>query len=143
MFAGARLKLKKILMIPVDWVTSLFQQATAKGSRSTILRPLAWFIGICVTATMGAVEVRAPAWITVSFAIFGSLGMLLYLGTYLYCLFSKKEDLLRSETYSIQKLAIERGFVGDSTEGIFRVDPTKEDIVQYSDKDANAKGEMK
>jgi hypothetical protein len=129
-------------MIPPDWVNALLRQVTAEGSRSTILRPLAWFIGICVTATIGAVEVRSPDWTIVLFAIFAGVGMFLFLGTFVYCLLSKKEDLLRSEKYSIQKLAIERGFIGDSTTGIIEIEQT-EGIIPYSDTGTNAKEEMK
>jgi len=42
---------------------------------------------------------------------------LVFFGAYLYCLFADR-DALRSETYSIQKLAIEKGFIGDSIIGI-------------------------
>jgi hypothetical protein len=142
MFARLRLRVKRILMIPADWVNSFLQQATKTGSRSTVLRPLAWFIGICVTATIGAGEARASGWIIALFAIFAGLGMLLYLGAYVYCLLGNKEDLLRSEKYSIQKLAIEKGFFGDSTSGIFTIEPTT-GIVPYSQPTASAKEEMK
>ena len=45
----------------------------------------------------------------------------LFVGAYIYCLFHDREAL-RSETYSIQKLAIEKGFLGDSVTGMFEVD---------------------
>ena len=41
---------------------------------------------------------------------------------FFYCLLSGKTELveaLRTEHYSIQKLAIEKGFVGDSLTGVF------------------------
>ena len=49
-----------------------------------------------------------------------ALTMLLYMGAYIHCLHTDK-DALRSESYSIQKLAIQKGFVGDSTAGIFKL----------------------
>jgi hypothetical protein len=104
-------------------IRAFLDQATAQGSRSTILRPLGWLIAICASATLGAVEFKAPTWLTVLFGACAGLGVLLYLGAYIYCLATGKEDLLRSETYSIQKLAIEKGgFVGDSVAGVFPVD---------------------
>jgi hypothetical protein len=51
------------------------------------------------------------------FAIMTVVTFILFIGAYIYCLFNDREAL-RSETYSIQKLAIERGFVGDSATGI-------------------------
>lgn len=52
--------------------------------------------------------------------------MALYLGAYLYFMFTDK-DALRSETYSIQKLAIERGLRGDDLTGVITLD-TEQDV---------------
>lgn len=57
--------------------------------------------------------------------------MLLYLGAYIYCLATDK-DALRSETYTIQKMAIEKGFVGDSLIGVLTVSQDDENRVLYS-----------
>jgi hypothetical protein len=112
-------------MESIQLIKAFFEQATAQGSRSTILRPLGWLIAICAAATLTAVELKAPNWIIFLFGISSALGILLYLAAYIYCLAINKPDLLRSETYSIQKLAIEKGFVGDSLAGVFR--PQTED----------------
>jgi len=103
-------------------VQAFLDQATAQGSRSTILRPLGWLITICAAAVLGSVELKAPDWVVTLFSISAGLGIALYLTAFIYCLVTKKEDLLRSETYSIQKLAIEKGFVGDSLAGVFRAE---------------------
>lgn len=55
------------------------------------------------------------------------LGILLYMVSFIYCLFGGKEDLLRTERYSIQKLAIEKGFIGDSISGVIRLKGTDRD----------------
>ncbi len=107
-------------MPPVRLIQAFFDQATTQGSRSTVLRPLGWLIGICVGAVLGAVEFKASGWIVWLFAMFAGLGVVLYLGTFIFCLLTSREDLLRSETYSIQKLAIEKGFVGDNIAGVFQ-----------------------
>jgi len=73
---------------------------------------------ILVSATLGAFQFNTPSWLGLMFAVFACLTMLLYLVAYTYCLFTDK-DALRSETYSIQKLAIEKGFVGDDLTGVF------------------------
>ena len=49
-------------------------------------------------------------------AVLAAIAILFYLGAYVYFA-SRDPDALRSERYSIQKLAIERGFIGDSTAG--------------------------
>lgn len=62
---------------------------------------------------------KSELWLIVLFAVFDTLTVVLYLGTYAYCLI-KDKDALRSETYSIQRLALEKGVLGDSTSGILR-----------------------
>lgn len=52
---------------------------------------------------------------------------MLYLFAYTYCLF-KDRDALRTERYSIQKLAIEKGFVGDSLTGTLRHETPAETV---------------
>jgi hypothetical protein len=117
-------KIKGSLVAGFNLITSFLQQATAQGSRSTVLRPVGWMLSICIAATLGAVYVKASFWIVVLFAVFSSLAASLYVIAYVYCLFGKKEDLLRSETYSIQRLAIEKGFRGDSLTGIITEQPS-------------------
>jgi len=72
-----------------------------------------------VAAEIAAVKVMAPFWMDLIFAFFITLTGLLYLGTFVYCLLKGKDDLLRSESYSIQRLAIEKGMIGDSRVGLF------------------------
>jgi heme A synthase len=116
-------KLKKILMLTPKLIAAFLEQATAQGSKSTILRPLGWMLSICIAAILGAIYVKAESWIIDMFSIFCALTFLLFLVTYGYCLLTKRETLLRSETYAIQELAIQKGFVGDSLTGIFNLAP--------------------
>jgi hypothetical protein len=103
--------------VPIPIFNSLLQQAASSGSRSTVLRPLAWLLGLLIAGTVSGIEVKAPDWLLISLLIMTVSTVTLYLGSYIYCLFSDR-DALRSETYSIQKLAIQKGIVGDSTVGI-------------------------
>jgi hypothetical protein len=105
----------------LNLIRSFLQQASAEGSRSTVLKPIGWMISICIAATLSASYLKLEPWVGYMFAGFCGLTMLLYLVAYLYCLF-KDRDALRSETYTIQKMAIEKGFVGDSTKGTFLVE---------------------
>ena len=111
----------KDFMSPLQFITSLLQHATAEGSRSTVLRPLSWLAGICVVGLLGCLEFKAPDWITDMFAVMIALAFLLFIGAYIYCLMNDREAL-RSEKYSIQRLAIEKGLLGDSTSGMFRAE---------------------
>jgi len=62
---------------------------------------------------------KAETWVLVVLAVLAGLSVLLYMASYTYCLLTDKEAL-RTETYQIQRLAIEKGFVGDSLTGILR-----------------------
>lgn len=103
-------------------IRAFLEQATAKGTRATVLKPIGYMMGILVSATLASFYLEAPYWLGVMFAAFCGLAMLLYLSAYVYCLIHDR-DALRSETYSIQKLAIEKGFVGDDIVG--RLKPTE------------------
>ncbi len=109
--------------MPFHLFSGLLRQATAQGSRSTVLRPLQWFVGICIVGLLGCLKYGAPLGVLILFVVMVALIFLLFMGAYIYCLCTDK-DALRSETYSIQKLAIERGLVGDSTVGIFEIEET-------------------
>ena len=104
-------------------IRAFLEQATAKGSKSTILKPLGWMMGICISATLTSAHFKLPEWVMYLFAGFSCITMALYLIAYLYCLV-KDRDALRSETYSIQKMAIEKGFVGDDISGSLSVERT-------------------
>jgi len=103
-------------------IQAFLEQATAKGTKATILKPLGWMMLILISATLSAFYLNSPKWVGVLFSVFTCVTMVLYLLTYIYCLF-KDRDALRSETYSIQKLAIEKGFVGDDISGMLQPEP--------------------
>lgn len=52
------------------------------------------------------------------FAVILVVAILIFFFAYIYCLFTDK-DAIRSEKYSIQKMAIEKGIFGDSNSGVF------------------------
>lgn len=97
-------------------IRSFLEQASARGTRTTVLKPLGWMTAILVSATLSAFYFSTPIWIGAMYAVFACLTMTLYLFAYCYCLF-RDRNALRSETYLIQKLAIEKGFVGDDILG--------------------------
>jgi membrane protein implicated in regulation of membrane protease activity len=112
-------------MIEMSLIKAFLEHASAQGSRSTVLKPIGWMMPICVAGVLTSLYLGAPNWLIVMFAIFSGLTMVLYLGSYTYCLLTDKEAL-RSETYSIQKLAIEKGFVGDSIVGKLKAEVSDE-----------------
>ncbi|MDP9524255.1 hypothetical protein [Pseudomonas putida] len=97
-------------------IWSMLQQALASGSRSTVLKPLGWLIALTLAGTITTFKLNPDAWFTHVMGGLCTLSILFYLAGYVYFAITDK-DALRSETFSIQKMAIQNGFVGDDTTG--------------------------
>ena len=91
----------------------------ASGSRSTILKPLMWLLGILLATLLAAFRFGAPAWFCYLLAGVILLAVLLFFFAYAFCLF-KDRDALRSERFSLRKMEIEKGLYGDSDLGLIR-----------------------
>lgn len=89
-------------------------------SRSDVLKPLAWLVGLLMIATTSLVFVKAPEWLLVSIVVCLLGSVFLYVGAYVFCLVNDR-DALRSEKYSLHKMAIEHGIYGDSSTGLVEV----------------------
>jgi hypothetical protein len=101
------------------WGT-LLHKALARGNRSTVLQSLGWLLGICSVSSISAFGFKAPNWLGTMFGIGAGISIALYLIAYVYFGLTDP-DLLRSEKYHIQKMAIQKGFVGDDSTGFFRL----------------------
>jgi len=97
----------------------LLQQSNAKGSRSTILQPLIAVVAVIICAIGLLAKVGVPIWFIAALGVFLFLFLVLIMVAYTYCLFNDR-DAIRSEKYSIEKMAIEKGFYGDSAKGVFK-----------------------
>jgi len=73
-----------------------------------------------LAATILSFYYKLPDWIGAAFACGAGITLVLYLVIYVLA-FRKDPELLRSEKHSIQKLAIEKGLVGDSLQGVFEL----------------------
>jgi hypothetical protein len=104
-------------------ISSLREQLAANLSRSDALRPLGILIGLILSATLVAGMTKASDLVTTTLVVALILSIVLYLFSYGFCLF-KDRDALRSEKYSIHKMAIKHGIYGDSTSGIIEQTPT-------------------
>jgi len=98
-------------------VSVLREQMNATLSRSDALKPLAWLIVILTTTPVMLAYVTAPEWLLIVAACLLSTAITLYFVAFGYCLV-KDRDALRSETYSLHKIAIEHGLIGDSITGV-------------------------
>lgn len=95
------------------------QQAMMNGGRSTVLKPLGVALGLLLGGLAAASYSKLDPWIINALAILTLATGVLYLAAYVYFAF-KNPDALRSETFAIQKLAIEKRLVGDSVTGIMK-----------------------
>jgi hypothetical protein len=106
-------------------IESLLNQASIGQSRTSVLNPIQWFVAILLSGFCIALIVHAPTWFTVLVGVGVGLAFALFFGAYIY--FCKKDpDALRSENYSLTKLAIEKRFLGDSNVGLQLVGSAEE-----------------
>jgi hypothetical protein len=99
-------------------ISVLKQQMSEAVSRTDVLRPLTWIVGLFLLGIVGLVSVHADMWIIVGAGLLLILTVFIYLGSYLYCLLFDR-DALRSERYSLNKMAIQQGLRGDNVTGLF------------------------
>jgi len=86
-------------------------------SRSDVLKPLAWLIGILGTMLALSLAAKGPDWLVLCEIVLLSAIVSLYGGAYIFCLVYDR-DALRSEKYSLHKMAIEHGYYGDNRTGL-------------------------
>jgi hypothetical protein len=107
-------------------MTTIFQsflsEATAKGARSTALHSLQWMLGILLSALPIVIWAGAPDWLLVGISGAAALILVLFIFAYVYFLL-KQPDALRSEQFSLSKMAIEKGLVGDNVSGLIQYEP--------------------
>ena len=113
-------------MAAIGVVRELLEQSDAKGTRSSSLRPQQWTLATLIAGLLGSVWLEAPEWVTVLFAGGFGLYTLLGAGAYLYFMF-KNPDQLRSESFTLHKMAIEKGLVGDHVLGLGK---PKDDVLE-------------
>jgi hypothetical protein len=99
-----------------DLIQILLRQASTSGSRSTALNPLAWLFGLTLSGLIiGAIE-HVTSWILILLGIASTFAFLAYLVAYFYLL-SKDRDALRSERFTLSKIAMDKSIRGDSLTG--------------------------
>jgi hypothetical protein len=96
---------------------STLTQSDVFGSRGSVLRDALWILGLVCTGLLTSAAIDPDSWITKMFGMFSVVAFSLVCGAYLYSLL-RNPDTLRSETYALQKMRIERGLMGDSVSGI-------------------------
>jgi hypothetical protein len=108
-------------MAGIELVRSLLQQASAQGSRSTAINPITWAFATVLSAVLGSIAVHAPASITIALSVFAGVLLVTFIFAYVYLLINDR-DALRSERFTLSKMAIERSLTGDSLKGFVKAE---------------------
>ena len=110
-------------MPPIKLIQALLQQAIAEGSRSTALKSLGWLLAMLLPSTLLSAWEQSPAWLTAFLAVVSGVAFTVYIAAFLYLLIHDR-DALRSETYSLRKMALQQGSAEDSLAGVLDTDDT-------------------
>ena len=82
---------------------------------------------------------NAPDWLLILFAILLGLSVAIFLASYIYFAL-KNPDALRSERFTLSKMAIEKNLIGDDVAGLVELDDVAEPritaIPHYKDEGA-------
>lgn len=109
----------------------------AGGSRTDVLRALIWPNALLLGGLIWAGVQGAPTFILVLLSVLLVLFMLLYAGAYI--VFGKQDpNLLRSERFNLEKMAIEHGLYGDDKTGLMQP-ATGSHAILPADPDAKTK----
>ena len=104
----------------IEQVFAALSRSSASGSRKTALAPFQWLLALVLSALLVANQAGLENGPVVALLLWFSgitFGMTCFAA--LYLLF-KRPDFLRSERFSIEKLMIEHGLIGDSISGFSR-----------------------
>jgi len=123
----------------LEYFRSLLQQAKIGYSRTSALNPVQWIFVISTGGLIGALSWHAPTWVLILFGAFSSLTIILFAYSYVFFM-HKDSDALRSERYSLSKMAIEKGLLGDDIKGLLDADlaqgaATKTRLLESGDSD--------
>lgn len=103
-------------MVAPELFTTLLQQATRRGGRSTALYPLGWALAILASSLIAGVYAHGPAWLIVALSVGCGVLLVAYLGAYFFFMI-RDPDALRSEHYALSKMQIEKSQIGDTSRG--------------------------
>ena len=103
------------------FIKTLLQQSSIGQSRSSALNPLQWVLVILLTGVVICPLVNAPSWLLI-ILVGLTVGIVILIATSYVYFMLKNSDALRSEHYTLSKIALEKGLVGDNLRGLF--DPT-------------------
>lgn len=100
----------------MEWLRAIFHIASVDHAKSTTLRPLQGTLIIIALTLLAEFRFNAPQWSVIVTVILLVLMSISFLIAYFYFMI-KNPECLRTEKYSLQRLAIERG-LGDNISGV-------------------------
>jgi hypothetical protein len=111
-----------------DALVAILGRVLATGSKSTVLVSLSWFVAVCAAFSILSFTVPAAALLGYAMGGLAILGGLSFLGAYWLFAF-KNPEALRSEQFSLKRMAMEKGYFGDDISGYKKID----DAIEISD----------
>jgi hypothetical protein len=106
-----------------EFVRYLFERGFDRGHRSIVLTTLLTMGGMLLGSLVVTGVEHAPTWMQVFLAALTTVDFGIFAWAYVYFVRSNPEAL-RSEQFLTQKLAIERGMLGDQLSGVMDANVT-------------------
>jgi hypothetical protein len=112
----------------IQLLREMLSSSTADGSRTNALNHLQWMIA----AFLAAILICAFRGVDKDVLFFFGAILVFLLAAYVITHFYfmvKNPDALRSEKFTIEKMAIERGLIGDSTSGMRQLGSGQKNVI--------------
>ena len=103
----------------------LYQHFKHAGKKSHALIPLFWvlaLIGICL-AIFASLDFKQKTFVIITFIVLFVIVLIIIIIAYVFFML-KNPDYLRSESFTLSKIALEKGILGDN-----------ENVVEYNEED--------
>lgn len=105
-----------------DLIKQFLQHAEAKGSKATAVTPAGWITAATIAAFLGALKFSPHPYVLIGLGAAMGAAIINFFASYWYFVLNNPE-MLRSEKFTLTKLAIEHSAKGDNVTGIIdRVD---------------------
>jgi phage shock protein PspC (stress-responsive transcriptional regulator) len=101
-------------------IRELLQEALTRSAKSTALKPLAGLVAALLAGCVASSHWGVDEWLVRLLAILTCVTIAIFLAAYIYFALTNV-DALRSEKFTIQKMALEKGFRGDDLTGYFKL----------------------
>lgn len=105
----------------LESLASTLSRAVLTGPRGSALREVRLTFVIAIAAFLYALQTKADFWVQLLLGIGVVVAFALNCGSFVYLLLNNP-DALRSEPFTIDKMRIEKGLIGDTNSGFAQVE---------------------